>query len=107
MDVLKRILELRTRRGWTEWKLAEESDLKQSTISSWYSKDQLPKIPSLEKICGAFGVTLAQFFSGDNESVDLTPEQKEMLENWNALSKNQKESILLLMKNMPSQEDKC
>ena len=105
LDILKRILELRTRRRWTEWKLAEESDLKQSTISSWYSKDQLPKIPSLEKICDAFGITLAQFFCGDNEPVDLTPGQKEMLENWNALSKNQKESILLLIKNMPSQED--
>ena len=106
MDILKHILELRTRRGWTEWKLAEESDLKQSTISSWYSKDQLPKIPSLEKICDAFGITLAQFFCGDSESVDLTLEQREMLEHWNALSKNQKTSILSLMKNIPSQDDK-
>ena len=104
MDVLQRILELRTRRGWTEWKLAEESDLKQSTISSWYSKEQLPKIPSLEKICDAFGITLAQFFCGANEPVELTPEQREMLENWNALSQNQKDSILLLIKNMPSQK---
>lgn len=102
LDILKRILDLRTRRGWTEWKLAEESGLKQSTISTWYSKNQLPKIPSLEKVCKAFGITMAQFFC-ENEPVDLTSEQREMLENWSALNKNQKESIMLLIKSIPPQ----
>ncbi len=106
MDILNRILELRSRRGWSEWKLAEESNLKQSTISSWYAKNQLPKIPSLEKICHAFGITMAQFFCEENESVNLTPDQWEMLENWSALSNDQKDSILLLMKNMPPKDAK-
>lgn len=102
MDILKRILDLRTLRGWTEWQLAEESGLKQSTISTWYSKKQLPKILSLEKICNAFGITMAQFFCED-EAVDLTSEQREMLENWGALNRNQKEAILLLIKSIPPQ----
>ncbi len=50
MDVLACIDKLRTRRGWSEWRLAQETGLKQSSISDWYSKNQLPKIPSLEKI---------------------------------------------------------
>lgn len=106
MDILKRIYELRIRRGWTEWKLAQETGLKQSSISDWYSKNQLPKIPSLEKICNAFGITMAQFFCGEGDSVVLTPDQREMLENWSALSSNQKQAVLSLLKNMPTQEDK-
>ena len=106
MDILQRIYELRIRRGWTEWKLAQEADLKQSSISDWYSKNQLPKIPSLEKICDAFGITMAEFFCGEGDPVILTPDQKEMLENWSALSPNQKQAVLSLLKNMPTQEDK-
>lgn len=64
MDILKRIVDLRTERNWTEYQLAERSGLTQSTISSWYRKNMLPTIPSLSKICDAFGITLSQFFSG-------------------------------------------
>jgi len=105
MDIIKRIDELRIRRGWTEWKLAQEAGLKQSSISDWYSKNQLPKIPSLEKICDAFGITMAQFFCDEGDPVILTPDQTEMLENWSALSPNQKQAVLTLIKNMPTQED--
>lgn len=62
MDILKRIVDLRTERNWTEYQLAERSGLTQSTISSWYRKNMLPTIPSLSKICDAFGITLSQFF---------------------------------------------
>jgi transcriptional regulator with XRE-family HTH domain len=105
MDILKRIYELRIRRGWSEWKLAQETGLKQSSISDWYSKNQLPKIPSLEKICNAFGITMAEFFCGEGDPVVLTPDQTEILENWSALSPKQKQAVLFLLKNIPTQED--
>lgn len=38
MDILKRITEMRIEKGWTEYELAERSELTQSTISSWYRK---------------------------------------------------------------------
>ena len=39
MDILKRIVDLRKERNWTEYQLAEQSGLTQSTISSWYRKN--------------------------------------------------------------------
>ena len=65
MDILKRIVDLRKERNWTEYQLAEQSGLTQSTISSWYRKNMLPTIPSLTKLCDAFGITLSQFFLED------------------------------------------
>ena len=62
-DILAAILEYRTARGWSEYQLAERSGLPQSTISSWYRKNMVPSVPSLEKICAAFGITLSQLFS--------------------------------------------
>lgn len=52
-DILSTITEYRENKGWTEYQLAEQSGLPQSTISSWYRKNMIPTVPSLEKICMA------------------------------------------------------
>ena len=54
-DILTAITELREQRNWTEYQLAERSGLPQSTISSWFRKGMIPTVPSLEKVCVAFG----------------------------------------------------
>ncbi len=58
-DILSSITAYREARGWTEYQLAERSGLTQSTISTWYRKNIIPTVPSLEKICSAFGITLS------------------------------------------------
>ena len=99
MDILKRIVDLRTERNWTEYQLAERSGLTQSTISSWYRKNMLPTIPSLSKICDAFGITLSQFFQEDN-SENLTEKQKEILGIWNNLSTNEQETVMSMLRGL-------
>lgn len=80
INVLERITELRKERHWTEYQLAEKSGLTQSTISSWYRKGMLPTIPSLAKICDAFGISLSQFFlDNSNQTVLLTDKQLALL----------------------------
>lgn len=101
MDVLEKIRKFRIERNWTEYQLAEKSELPQSTISSWYRKNQIPTIPSLEKICRAFGISLAQFFTDDYaEIAALTKQQSELLHEWNKLTEKQKKIIVQLMKEM-------
>lgn len=101
MDVLEKIRKYRIERNWTEYQLAEKSELPQSTISSWYGKNQIPTIPSLEKICKAFGITLAQFFTEDYaEITPLTKQQSEVLHEWNKLNESQQKIIVELLKKM-------
>ena len=101
MDVLEKIRTYRIERNWTEYQLAEKSGLPQSTISSWYRKNQIPTIPSVEKICNAFGITLAQFFTEDfAEITPLTKTQSELIHEWNKLTEKQKEIVLELLKSM-------
>lgn len=100
MTVLERIYQLRTERGWSEYRLSEESGIAQTTISSWFRKDIIPTIPSLEKICNAYNITLSQFFNWDNEPVVLTDRQYDLLNNWNKLSKEQQDIILNLLHSM-------
>lgn len=100
MDVLTKIRKLRDERGWTDYKLAQEAGLRQSTISSMFKKNNVPTIPTLEAICKAFGITLSQFFADGNVPVDLTDEQKKILEHWNMLSSEQKRALFELIKSM-------
>ncbi|MBO5098261.1 MAG: helix-turn-helix transcriptional regulator [Agathobacter sp.] len=98
IDVLERITYYRKQKNWTEYQLAEQSGLTQSTISSWYRKNMLPNIASLEKICNAFGITLSQFFATDSDTFSLTDMQKEILVEINHLSEEQQRALIEFFK---------
>ncbi|MBR5017103.1 MAG: helix-turn-helix transcriptional regulator [Spirochaetia bacterium] len=98
INVLERIMQYRLERNWTEYQLAEKSNLPQSTISSWYRKNQIPTIQSLEKICQAFNITLAQFFTEKNSTpIVLTDKQKALIDNFNKLNQEQQKAVLALL----------
>ena len=100
MTVLERILQLRNDRGWTEYRLSEESGIAQTTISSWFKKDVCPSVPSIESLCRAFNITLSHFFAFDNVPVVLSDKQRELLDNWDKLTAEQQVIILNLLKTM-------
>ncbi len=99
-DILAAITTYREERGWTEYQLAERSGLPQSTISSWYRKNMVPTIPSLEKICTAFGITLSQLFAEGDTPVSLTESQQKLLERWSRLSEEKQAVIFDLIDKM-------
>ena len=99
-DILTTIIRDREARGWTEYRLAEESGLPQSTISSWYRKNMVPTLSSLEKICGAFGITLSQLFAEEETPVTLTESQKRLLDAWTRLNEEQQNVIFALIEKM-------
>lgn len=99
-DILSAITKYREERGWTEYQLQEHSGLPQSTISSWYRKNMVPTIPSLEKICNAFGITLSQLFAEGDMPVSLTKSQQKLLERWARLSEEQQAVVLALIDKM-------
>ena len=106
-DVLSAITTYREERGWTEYQLAERSGLPQSTISSWYRKNMIPTIPSLEKICAAFGITLSQLFAEGDTPVSLTNSQQKLLERWSRLREDQQAALFALIDTMkPSRQSR-
>ena len=96
-DILATITKYRQDRGWTEYQLAERSGLPQSTISSWYRKNMIPTVPSLEKICMAFGITLSQLFAEEENTVSLTDSQKKLVESWSRLTEEQQAAVVTLI----------
>lgn len=97
-DVLQEITRLCEERNWTNYELAKRSDLQPSTISTWYSKKQTPQLKTIEKVCKGFGITMSQFFAEGPDPISLTEEQKEMLDNWSALTEKQQKLFLELFR---------
>lgn len=99
-DVLAEITRLRLKRKWSEYELSQHSGLSQSTISTWYRKNQVPTVQTLDKVCKGFGITLSQFFAEDGEAISLTPSQLELLDNWAALTETQQSLFTELFKTL-------
>ena len=96
MEVVARLRNLLQERGWSEYRLAKEAGLSQTTITNLFKRNNLPTLPTLEAICRAFDMTLAQFFMED-DFVEITPAQKDLLKKWNALHPEQKRIIQKLL----------
>lgn len=100
MDVIKRINVLMKERGWSKYTLAMKSGLSPSTIANMYRRNTVPSIATLETICSAFGITLAQFFYEETSVVQLNKEQQELFNVWVSLTDHQKQLIYSLIKEL-------
>ena len=69
MNVLEKVKRLQEERGWSTYKLAYEAGLTQSTLSNMFARGTCPTVDTLEKICDAFGISLAEFFEEDVETL--------------------------------------
>ena len=99
-NILEEITKLRLDRNWSEYELSKHAGIPQSTISTWYRKGQTPTLPTLEKVCKGFGITLSQFFAEGNDMIALTDQQREMLDRWSTLNETQQRIILDLLEHM-------
>ena len=99
MDINEKIKLLLKKRGWSEYKLAKNSGLSESTIANIFKRNTVPSITTLEAICTGFGISLSQFFA-EGDVIDLTPELSEFLESWVSLTKEQKAAVIQLVKTM-------
>ena len=92
MDVNARIRRLLEERKWSEYKLAKESGLAQSTIANLFKRNTVPSIATLEQICKGVGISLSQFFSEDH-MVELSGEQQQFFSDWATLTAHEKAII--------------
>ena len=101
MDILQKIEKYRLQMGWSMYKLSIESGLAQSTLQNMYARGTLPSLSTLQNICDAFGITLAQFFDDDNsEKVLVSADENDLLNDYRKLSENSKEIVCSLLKNL-------
>ena len=97
MNVIERIHQLRMEREWSVNNLAMEAGITQSTLNSILARNTPPKIETLQLLCNAFKITLAQFFLQD-EKVELVNEtEKELLVLYRRLTPNKKKALIEIL----------
>lgn len=101
-EINGRIRMLCEARSWTVYRLAKESGITYSTLSTMLKQDNIPTISTLKKLCDGFGITLGQFF--ENEDRPVTPEQWRHLQRWDCLSPEEQTGIERYMDYLLSQK---
>ena len=81
--VINRIEELCEKRQMTRYRLAQVSGIE---LSNLLNRKSLPNIITLSKICDGFGITLSQFFMEEDKIVNLSEEQRHVLDTWLSLA---------------------
>lgn len=95
--IIERIEQLCEKKHISRYRLAQLSGIAQSSISTLLNRRSVPTIQTLEKICEGLGMTLSQFFAGDEELPDLTEEQEQLLKDWNSMDAHQRELVKAYM----------
>ena len=95
-----RIAELCEKRGYTKYRLSQLTDMSQTALANILNKRSVPTVVTLERICDAFDITLAQFFTENGGRLNLTEDQNEILEVWDGLESKEREILMTFIRSL-------
>jgi Predicted transcriptional regulators len=89
--ILSHIRELCKQKNWSLYQLGKNSGITYSTINNLFTRNNVPTLETLQKICDGLQITMSEFFAVKTLTTkELTPKQLELIERWNALSPTDK-----------------
>lgn len=100
MNVIERIDELCKQHNISKYRLSQITGISQSAFSKMARQQSTLSLETLQRICDAFGISMAQFFSESEEYPDLTAKQKQLLHFWNLLNEKKRDYALLMIEKM-------
>lgn len=104
MTVQERILKLMEKKGWTKYKLAQETGLYQTTVYDWFNdKGYTPDRKSIELICAAMNISLVEFYSGIDAG-ELNGEQTLLLQLFEQVPESKKQLVFDLLRTLADEK---
>lgn len=97
VDIAERIIKLNEKRGWSVYRLAKEAKISSSTLTNMMRRGTCPSLTTLERLCEAYGITLAEFLYDQEDLIHLNEAQKRHLDRWNLLTERQKRAVELFI----------
>ena len=68
VDIREKIINLREKKGWSQYRLYKEANIGQSTLSQIESGARCPNVTTLRKIASALGVSMAEFDDSNEQN---------------------------------------
>jgi transcriptional regulator with XRE-family HTH domain len=105
-QILLRIEALCTQYGWNHYRLAKASGLPLASLNSMFSRNTFPTIPTLEKICTGFQLSLQDFFDYDTtiQPPKLNSELISLIERYKELTRADKKRLLSYLDGLQKKE---
>lgn len=110
--VVRRINELRTKKGISQNELANLIGVSANAVYHWNKRGAMPSLANVEKICEVMGISVEQFFCGIDDVNDISEDSK-FLHEWQVLNEQEKDAILKVIEVFKSlrqgneSNDKC
>lgn len=100
MTVQKRILELLEKKGWSKYKLAQETGLYKTTVYDWFNdKGYTPDRKSIELVCAALNISIIEFYSGIDEG-ELNGDQMLLLQLFEQVPEGKRQIVFDLLRTL-------
>lgn len=100
MTVQERILKLMEKKGWTKYKLAQETGLYQTTVYDWFNdKGYTPDRKSIELICAAMNISIVEFYS-EIDAGELNGEQTLLLQLFEQVPESKRQLVFDLLRTL-------
>lgn len=100
MDIIKRVDDFCKLHNISKYRLSQITGISQSALSKMSKQQSTLSVDTIQRICAAFDISMAQFFSETDTYPDLTAQQKHLLSNWNLLNKEKKEYAMIMIEKL-------
>lgn len=88
-------------RGWTVYRLAQESEVPYATLAPICNGKASPSYPTLISICKGFGLTPSEFFRAYESPTEAKDrETTELLRYWAAMDANERKGLIGFLKSI-------
>lgn len=84
----------------SKYRLSQITGISQSAFSKMARQQSSLSLETIQRICDALGISMAQFFSESREYPDLTAQQTQLLSSWNLLDAKKRAFALLMLEHM-------
>lgn len=96
MDIGEKLRSIRQSKNMTIYRLSMTTGISQNHISGIELGNRQPTIYTLLRLLEPLGITLAEFFNENGSPVELTENEKKLIENYRCLPDEKAEVLLNL-----------
>ncbi|RKJ06248.1 XRE family transcriptional regulator [bacterium D16-54] len=97
MNVTQRIDDLCRQHNISKYRLSQITGISQSAFSKMARQQSSLSLETIQRICDALSISVAQFFSEPGEYPDLTAEQRQLLNSWTLLDEKKRAFALMII----------
>ena len=97
MDIGKKILEIRTAKGLTRYRLTQITGISGHHIKGIEEGTRQPTIDTLQKLLIPLGISMSELFSDEDGTTYLSEKERVLIENFSTLDSDQADALVQLI----------